>query len=116
MITMENHIGKITISNRYLTDLIMNTVSGCVGVADMDNISVLNDICSFLGKHCDTGSGVSIRAKNNRLFIDIHVSVTFGTNIAVVVSSLKHKVKYAVEEATGADVACINVFVDNIRE
>lgn len=116
MITKENHIGKITISDRYLTDLITNTVAGCFGVADMNGASLLNDIRSLFGKDCCAGNGVIVRAKKNKLYIDIHVEVTFGTNISAVVSSLKHKVRYAVEEATGTDVAGINVFVDNIKE
>lgn len=116
MITLENHIGKIRISNRYLTDLIWNTVTCCFGVADMNNISVIDDICTVLGKERRTGSGVSIKAKNNRLIIDIHISVVYGTNISAVVSSLKHKVKYAVEEATGIDAVTVNVAVDGITE
>lgn len=116
MITIENHIGKITISNRYLKDLIWNTVTECFGVADMRDISLISDICSFFRKNHNSGNGISLRVKDNRLIIGIHISVICGTNISAVVSSLKHKVQYAVEEATGVDVAVINVSVDSIKE
>ena len=116
MITVENHIGKITVSNRYLTDLIWNTVTGCVGVADMNTSSMLNDVCSFLKIDSLCRKGVSIKVRNNRPYIGIHVSVTFGTNISAVTSSLKRRVKYAVKEMTGIDTAGINIFVDNISE
>ncbi|MDD6082488.1 MAG: Asp23/Gls24 family envelope stress response protein [Oscillospiraceae bacterium] len=116
MITWENHIGKITISNRYLTDLITGTVSSCVGVADMKSVSLISDICSFIKKDSMAGKGVNVRVKDNRLVIDVHVSVTFGTNISAVTASLKHKVRYAVEEATGAEVDSVNIFVDSITE
>ncbi|MBR6925309.1 MAG: Asp23/Gls24 family envelope stress response protein [Oscillospiraceae bacterium] len=54
--------------------------------------------------------------KKNKIFISLHVSVTIGTNISAVTGSLKHRVRYAVEQATGMDVAGINVFVDSITE
>jgi len=116
MITVENHIGKITVSERYLTDLVQNTVTGCFGVTDMNTVSVINDICSVLKIDRICGNGVSIKARNNRLYISLHVSVILGTNISAVAGSLKHRVKYAVEEATGIDVAGINVYVDAITE
>lgn len=116
MITVENHIGKITVSERYLTDLVRNTVTGCFGVTDMNTVSVLNDICSVLKIDRICGNGVSIKTRNNRLCINLHVSVILGTNISAVAASLKHRVKYAVEEATGIDVAVINVYVDAITE
>ena len=116
MLTIENHIGKITVSTRYLTDLIWNTVTGCFGVADMNTVSMLSDIRSALRLDKMNRNGVGIKVKKNRIFISLHVSVTIGTNISAVTGSLKHRVRYAVEQATGMDVAGINVFVDSITE
>lgn len=116
MITRETHIGKITISNRYLKNLIAGAAGSCVGVADIKSVSPIGDICSFFKKDSRVENGVSIRVRNSRLIIDIHVSVTFGTNISVVTASLKRKIKYIAEEATGAEVDAVNVFVDNITE
>ena len=116
MLTIENHIGKITISNKYLTDLIWNTVTSCIGVADMNTVSMLSDIRSVFNLDRMKQNGVSIKVKKNRIFIVLHVSVTIGTNISAVTASLKHRVRYVVEQATGMDVAGINVFVDSITE
>jgi uncharacterized alkaline shock family protein YloU len=116
MITLENHIGKITISNRYLVDLIRNTVAECFGVADMNPVSVADDICSFFGKDKERKSGVGVRIKDNKLIINLNISVIYGTNIPAVVSSIKHELTYAVKEATGIDVARINISVDSITE
>ena len=115
MITVENHIGKITVSNRYLTDLIWNTVTGCFGVVDMNAGSFFEDIASHFRRRTASGNGVVIKVKNNNLFIDIHMSVTFGTNLSAVVSSLKHKVRFVVEEAVGITVSKINVSIDNMK-
>lgn len=115
MITIENHIGKITISNNYLTDLIWNTVTDCFGIVDMNSGSFFQDIKSLLKKDKKSGNGVIIKAKDNTLIINIHVSVTFGTNISAVVNSLKHKVRFAVQEAAGVTVSKINVSIDNMK-
>ncbi len=115
MITIENHIGKITISNNYLTDLIWNTVTDCFGIVDMNSGSFFEDIKSLLRKNKNSGNGVIIKAKDNALIINIHVSVTFGTNISAVVNSLKHKVRFAVQEAAGVTVSKINVSIDNMK-
>lgn len=116
MISIENHIGKITISDRYLKDLIANTVTGCFGVADMRNISLKNDICLLFGKNNAVGDSIRLKVKDNRIFISLHISITYGTNITAIVNSIRHKVRYVVEEATGMDVAKINISVDSITE
>ena len=48
------------------------------------------------------------------LVIELHIKVTFGLNIAAIVRSITHKVKYAVEDATGLKVQRIDVCVDDI--
>ena len=40
--------------------------------------------------------------------------MTYGVNISVIVKSIIHKVKYAVEDATGLQVYRIAVSVDDI--
>lgn len=115
MITIENHIGKIKISDRYLRELIWNTVTDCFGVVDLNARSVFEDIKTHLFRDPNYGNGVSIKVKDNSLVISIHISVTFGTNIAAVVKSMKHKVRYAVEEAAGVKVSQIHVSVDSMR-
>lgn len=115
MITVENHIGKITVSNAYLTDLVWTTVTGCFGVVDMNSSSLFEEAASFLSRRKSKDNGVIIKVKNNQLIINIHISVTFGTSIPAVINSLKHKVRYAVEEATDIKVSKINISVDNIK-
>ncbi|MDO5560458.1 MAG: Asp23/Gls24 family envelope stress response protein [Oscillospiraceae bacterium] len=115
MITVENHIGKITVSNAYLTDLIWTTVTGCFGVTAMNSSSLPEEIASYLTRRKSKDNGVIIKVKDNNLMINLHISVTFGTNISAVINSLKHKVRFTVEEATGITVSEINISVDNIK-
>lgn len=113
MIKVENHIGKITISNNYLTELIWNAVTDCFGVVDMNACSLWDDVKSHVLKRSKK-NGVTVRVRDNNLIINIHMSVTFGTNISAVVSSMKNKVRFAVEQAAGITVSKINVSIDNM--
>lgn len=50
------------------------------------------------------------------LVIDLHIAVTYGVNISAIVKSIVNKVRYTVEEATGFQVAKVNVFVDDMKQ
>ena len=59
--------------------------------------------------------GVRVRAAGGRLVVDLHIAVTYGVNISAIVNSIINKVRYTVEEATGLEVAKVNVFVDSMK-
>ena len=118
MIKIENHIGKITISEKYITELVESTVTRCFGVADVCSTSLFHTaVSAIIGKSFEKYKGVSIYTdKNGGLIIDLHIKVTFGTNIGAVVTSIIHKVSYTVEESLGIEVHKINVYVDEMNE
>lgn len=115
MILIENHIGTITISKEYLTTLVGHTVTGCFGVAGMNTASLWEGVRSAVQSDKELSKGVGIMAFENRLTIDLHISVSFGTNISAIVDSISNKVRFAVFEATGIEVAKVNVFIDGIH-
>ncbi len=118
MILFKNHLGKISISEEYLTSLIGNTVTNCFGVVYMNTGSAKQTLrAAFpLFRRNDCERGVSVRAsKENTLSIDLHISLLYGVNMNAVVRSIIHKVSYTVEESTGLAVDKVNVFVDGIR-
>ncbi|MDD6279489.1 MAG: Asp23/Gls24 family envelope stress response protein [Ruminococcus sp.] len=117
MVSVENHIGKITVSERYLTELVRHTVTGCFGVADIASVSTAQSVISAAtgGKFFGDNKGVYIHSsKNNGLVIDLHIKVTYGTNITAAVNSIIHKVSFTVEEAAGVSVNNVNVYVDGM--
>lgn len=116
MITVQNHLGTVEISQKYLISLIWHTASSCFGVVDMNSAGAKQNFLSLFSKKSkSTERGVLIRYKKNKLYIDLHITVSFGTNISAVADSIANKVKYAVTEHTGIEVAKINVFVDKMR-
>ena len=117
MVGFENHIGKISVSENYLTEIVRHAVTDCFGVADVCSVNTFHSAASAVtfGKAYRKQKGVAIRTdKNGALIIDLHIKVSYGTNITAAVSSIIHKVTFTVEEAVGVDVHKVNVFVDDM--
>ncbi len=115
MFSIENHIGRINVSDKYLTELVKHTVEGCFGVAGICTVSPAQRTVSAVtgGKLPISGSGVHIHSsKDGGLIIDLHLRVTYGTNIVAAAKSITHKVVFTVEETIGVPVSEINVFAD----
>ena len=117
MVGFENHIGKINISDNFLTELVTHAVTGCFGVAGVCSVSTFRSAVSAmtLGKAFRKNKGVLTRTdKDGGLIVDLHIKVTYGTNITAAVNSITHKVGFTVEEATGIHVNKVNVYVDEM--
>lgn len=112
----ENHIGKITISEGYITDIVRHTVMDSFGVSGLSGVSTFHRAMSAVtfGKAYKSKNGVAVRTKNGGLVIDLHIKVSYGTNISAVVSSIIHNVYFTLEEAAGIPVQKVNVFVDDM--
>lgn len=117
MVTIENHIGKISVSESYLTEIVRHAVCDCFGVADVCSVNTFRSAVSAItGGKFFRRKGVMIRTDSEGgLVIDLHIKVTYGTNISAAVSSITHKVDFTVEEATGIEVHKVNVYVDDMN-
>ena len=108
MIKFENHLGSIEISQDYFANL--------VGVAGMVESTASQGLRYIMKKDEAQDKGVKVRTVAGGLVIDLHIAVTYGVNIAAIVKSIVNKVRYTVEEATGLQVAKVNVFVDDMKQ
>lgn len=116
MLNKENYMGKITVTDEYIKALISRSVSGCFGVAGMKSGSFKEFVLGDLLKLEPDGTGVYISTKDNELAIELHISVTYGTNVAAVIKSVKDKVEFAISQSIDIPVRSVNVYVDNIKE
>lgn len=117
MITMENYLGKIGISEEYLTALISHTASKCFGVAALNSAEKKGGLLSVFKKaDMKSKKGVKLSVKDDKITVVLHISVLFGVNIAAVTDSLSHKIRYTVEEKTGLKISKVSVFIDGIIE
>lgn len=118
MVIVQNHLGKITLSKQFFEQLISGTVTNCFGVVAMnacDTKQTIIDSLPFLKKRISVDKGVIIRFVGGKLYIDLHISVMYGVNVAAVVKSIQHKVRFAVEEETDFSVEKVNVFIDGLK-
>ena len=115
MIKLENHLGTIEISQEYFANLVGSAASSCFGVAAMANRSYAQGLRGFIMPREYADKGVRVSSEDGGLIIDLHIVVTYGLNIAAIVKSIIHKVRYTVEEATGLSVKKVNVYVDGMK-
>lgn len=115
MIRIENHLGTIEISHEYFSYLIGNAASSCYGVASMMKSGAKQGLRSLVMRRSYADEGVRVRSEGEKLIIDLHISVIYGTNISAIAKSIVNKVRYTVEQATGLEVRKVNVFVDGMK-
>ena len=114
MIYLENHLGSIRLSRQYLIDVITHTVTNCVGVV---GVTARNNRQVFLRLLTGDNSTRNFKIKYNKqlLELDLHLLLSCGVNISETVRSLKHKLRYTLEELTELEIGRINIFVDGIK-
>ncbi len=117
MVTFENHIGNISVSEECITELIRRAVCDCFGVADVCGTNTFRSAVSAItGGRLFKRKGVVVRKdKNGELIVDLHIKVTYGTNIAAAVESITHKIIFTLEEIMDVHVKSVNVYVDDMN-
>ena len=115
MVKLENHLGEIEISHKYLEGLVRGALATCYGIAGLAVPAKKKSLLSQMLRRDPKERGVVIRAKGEKLAIDLHIVVTYGMNISAIVKSITHKVRFTVEENTGFSVARVNVFVEDMK-
>ncbi len=116
MITYETRLGKIAISEGYLSKLIGNEVTSCFGVVGMVPSTNKQKIFNKLSKSEQLDTGIKVIGNTDSITVELHIVVTYGMNINAIASSITEKVKYVVKEATGIEVNKVIVKIDGIKE
>ena len=117
MITYETRLGKIAISEGYLSKLIGNEVTSCFGVVGMMPSSRRQRISGLISrKEPSLDRGIKVTGSADEINVEIHIMVTFGMSIPAIAASITEKVKYVVADSTGITVNKVTVKVDGIKE
>ena len=110
----ENYMGKVAVTGRFIRSLVSKTVTGCFGVAGLKCKNFAEYLTADLLRFKSEPDGIGIHESEGCLVLDLHITVTFGTNIPAVAESIRNKVQFAVSEKTGIPVSEINIYVDDI--
>ena len=116
MIAYETRIGKINITENFLSKLIGNAVTSCFGVVGMMPNTNRQRIFGLVSKTQSLDTGIKVTGNADSINVEIHIMVTYGMNINAIAASITEKVKYVVEETTGITVNKVTVKVDGIKE
>ncbi|MEG0896266.1 MAG: Asp23/Gls24 family envelope stress response protein [Ruthenibacterium sp.] len=114
MIKFYTPLGKVCMTSDYFAGLVGTAAQSCYGVRGMATGSTSDSLKSLVFGSNHPDKGVRVTEEDGRLVIELHIQVTYGLNIAAIVRSITHKVKYAVEDATALKVLRIDVCVDDI--
>lgn len=116
MIAYETRIGKITITEEFLSKLIGHEVTSCFGVVGMAPSSNRQKIYGLLSKNQALDTGIKVMGDADTINVELHIIVTYGMNINAIAASITEKVKYVVKETTGITVNRVIIKVDGIKE
>ena len=115
MIKNTNELGTITLSDEFLANLAGYAATNCFGVVGMATSSTSDKIASVVNKK-RLSKGVRIKEIDGDVDIDLHIIVSYGTNITAIVNSIAHRVRYLMEDICDFKVREINTFVDGMHE
>ena len=111
---MENALGTICIENEVIARIAGMTAMECYGIVGMAAKNVKDGFFQLLKVESLT-KGIQVTVEDNRLFIDFHVIVEYGTNISAIADNMIRTVKYKLEQTLELEVVKINIFVEGVR-
>ena len=111
---LENQYGTINMENEVIARIAGLTAIDCYGIVGMAAKNVKDDIFQLLKVESLT-KGIKISVQEDRIVIDMHIIVEYGTNITAIAENTISTVKYKVETVCGINVEQVNVFVEGVR-
>lgn len=111
---MQTDLGNITISKNVIATIAGHAVAQCYGLVGMSSKNIKHSFAGRLGLEA-LQKGVIVKTDNDKLIIELHIVVSYGTKISEVSQNVIDRVRYEVEFATGLQVDEVNVFVQGVR-
>lgn len=109
-----NEIGSIEIDDEIIAKIIGFAAMRCFGVAGMAQKNASDGLISLLNPENMT-KGISARLENEGVSADIHIAVTYGSNIPEICRNITSKVVYDIERYTGYELKNLVIHVDKVK-
>lgn len=107
-------LGEVLIDDEVIARIAGLSAIECYGVVGMASINVKDGLVQLLLGESLT-KGIKVAIIDNKVVLDMHIIVEYGTKISAIADNLISTVKYRVEDMAGIEVEKINVFVEGVR-
>ena len=114
MINYYNPLGKVSLTNDYFEGLVAGALTGCYGVVGTAASDTADGVMSFILGEKLAPRGVTVRAEDNRLVIDLHIKILYGINVDAICDNIRERVTYAVEDSTNLKIKKRDISIDDI--
>ncbi|MBQ4347936.1 MAG: Asp23/Gls24 family envelope stress response protein [Firmicutes bacterium] len=112
--TLKTEDGVIIIENEVIARIAGQAAMECYGIVGMAAKNVKDGIFQLLKKESLT-KGIKLSINENKINLEFHIIVEYGTNISAIAENAISAVKYKIEEYLGLRADQINIFVEGIR-
>lgn len=109
-----NEYGSITIDEEVIAKISGITAMECYGIVGMAARNVKDGIVQLLKGESLT-KGIAVEVVGNKINLEYHIVVEYGTKISAVADNLMSTVKYKLKDMLGLEVERIRIFVEGVR-
>jgi len=111
----KNDLGTIGVDNEVIARIAGTVAMECYGVVGMAARNMKDGLVGLL-KLESLSKGVRLQThEDDKLIIDLHIIVEYGTNIVAIAQTLMDNIRYKVEESVGLQVREVNIFIEGVR-
>ena len=112
--TIQNDAGKgeVKIADEVVAIIAALAATEVEGVASMAG-NITNELISRLGMK-NLSKGILVEVMENEVKVDVAINISYGYSIPEVSSKVQDKVKTAIENMTGLNVAVVNVRIASV--
>lgn len=106
--------GQIQISDTAIAEIVSNVSSKCYGVIGFVNPSLKEGIIKLLHREHQS-KGVIVSRDEDKVNIEIHVIVQYGTNLKQVANSLRDSIRFNLEKLTSLPIGKIDINIQKVN-
>ncbi|MFH2104133.1 MAG: Asp23/Gls24 family envelope stress response protein [Chloroflexota bacterium] len=106
-------LGSIHISPKAVATIAYQAALESYGVVGLAPKNLAEGLASTITR--EPARGISVTYSGEKLTIDVHVVVEYGTRVTSVASSVANTVRFHVEKTLGMPVHKVNVHIQGLR-
>ena len=107
-----DQVGDVRVADEVVAIIAGLATTEVEGVSSMAG-NITNEIVSKLGMK-NLSKGILVEVMENEVKVDVAINISYGYSIPEVSSNVQDKVKTAIENMTGLNVAVVNVRIASV--